>query len=141
MGNRHDRDAKQRSRRYARMFSALLFGLLFFVTGVMGVSLRRDVLAPMPSASATDARWTGRPILSQVALGLGMMALGVYWSRRLHDPRLRGVRPQAANQARRRRTFGGRDRTPPRRAAAVSPRHKSRSATLGSTLAACRAGR
>lgn len=61
------------------MFSGLFFGVLFLVTGAAGLSLSRESGGP---------RWTGRPVLWQVALGLGMMAAGVYWSRRLDDPRL-----------------------------------------------------
>ena len=75
----HDPEAKRRSKRYGRMFTGLIFGLVFFVTGTAGLSLSRADGGP---------KWVGRPVLWQVAVGLGMMALGIYWSRRLDDPRL-----------------------------------------------------
>jgi hypothetical protein len=61
------------------MFTMLFFGIFFFATGVMGLSL---------SKASGGPKWTGRPVLSQIAVGIGMLALGVYWSRRLDDPRL-----------------------------------------------------
>jgi hypothetical protein len=80
MNGRRSREAKQRSQRYGRMFTMLFFGIFFFAAGVMGLSL---------SKAAGGPKWTGRPVLSQIAVGIGMLALGVYWSRRLDDPRLR----------------------------------------------------
>jgi len=82
MFDTRSREEKWRSKRYGRMFSALFFGLLFLVAGLAG--FRLDKKTPFTS----ETRWTDRPILWQIGMGLGMLALGIYWSRRLDDPRL-----------------------------------------------------
>ena len=82
MFDRRSREEKRRSTRYGRMFSALFFGMLFVISGLAGFRLDKKV--PLTS----ETRWADGPILSQTAMGLGMLALGVYWSRRLDDPRL-----------------------------------------------------
>lgn len=67
------------------MFSAFAFGLHFFVTGLIGYRL--DTFAPQ--------RWSPTPILSQVAIGAGLLVLGVFFYRRLpkHDWLRRVGRP------------------------------------------------
>jgi hypothetical protein len=85
-----NRDAKRRSMRYSRMFSALAFGLLFVITGLLGYDLRADHSTGLSGNERTDG-----PILRQVAIGVGLLCLGVFWSKRLADPRL-GLTPPAA---------------------------------------------
>ena len=65
---------------YARFFSSLFAGLLFFVTGVIGfrVGVRGALLG--------DGRWAEGPILEQVGLGLVFLALAVFFFRRLPAP-------------------------------------------------------
>ena len=61
------------------MFSAFAGGLFFLVTGVIGFdtyNLR---------GLFQGGRWTDPPIWRQVALGTGLLVLGVYFSRRLGD--------------------------------------------------------
>ena len=86
MFDSRSREEKRRSNRYGRMFSALFFGMLFVVSGLAGYRLDKS---PMTS----DTRWADGPILSHIAMGLGMLALGIYWSRRLDDPRLNVASP------------------------------------------------
>ena len=81
MFDTRSREEKRRSKRYGRMFSALFFGMLFSVSGLAGFRLDKR---PMTS----DTRWADGPIWSHIVMGLAMLALGVYWSRRLDDPRL-----------------------------------------------------
>jgi hypothetical protein len=85
-----NREAKRRSMRYSRMFSAFAFGLLFVITGLLGYDLRTDRRAARSGLERTNA-----PILGQVAIGVGLLFLGVFWSKRLADPRL-GITPPAA---------------------------------------------
>jgi hypothetical protein len=81
MAATRSREEKRRSNRYGRMFSALFFGLVLLVSGLAGYRLNKTPLT-------SDARWAGGPILSQIGAGVGLLALGIYWSRRLNDPRL-----------------------------------------------------
>ena len=91
MGQTQSREAKLRSKRYGRMFTMLFFGLLFLITGILGLDLRRN----------GEVRWAGRPLLWQAGTGAVMLMLGIYWSRRLDDPRLqrRPVKPRLLKQA------------------------------------------
>ena len=104
------REQKQLSKRYHRMFSALVFGTLFLVNVLIGLNVSRRYMR------RADSRWEDGPIVWQVVLGTAMVGLGIYWSRRLDDPRTRvksGVSPRVRNvgsgrskgaaQARRRR--------------------------------------
>ena len=100
----HSREAKRRSGRYGRMFSAFAFGLLIFVAGLLGYDLRltrSHVTAPVLdqparlAAAPSRNRWTGAPLPAQMTIGIGLLGLGVFWSRRLNDPRLNVVRPTA----------------------------------------------
>jgi hypothetical protein len=63
------------------MFSALVFGSLFLVSGLIGIRADRNFLTGR-------LRWEDSPILSQVALGAGLIMLGLFWYHRLADPRL-----------------------------------------------------
>jgi hypothetical protein len=74
---RRSSETKRRSNAYGRMFSAFAFGMFHFVAGLIGYHL--DTFA--------TTRWSPTPILWQVALGAGFLALGVFYYRRLpeHD--------------------------------------------------------
>ena len=91
MGQKQSREAKLRSKRYGRMFTMLFFGLVFLATGIVGLDLRRNA----------EPRWAGRPLLWQAGSGAAMIVLGIYWSRRLDDPRLhrRAVNRRPLKQA------------------------------------------
>jgi hypothetical protein len=59
------------------MFSSLFFGAFLLLAGLIGYNTQhRGVLL-------ADSRWTGRPILWQVALGSALLLLGIYLCRRL----------------------------------------------------------
>jgi hypothetical protein len=62
-----------------RVIASFFFGLLFLVTGAIGYRLQHG--GPLSG----DARWAGRPILSQVALGTGLLILSAFWYRRLPE--------------------------------------------------------
>jgi hypothetical protein len=61
------------------MFSALAAGAFLVVTGSIGWSVRHM------HGFFEGGRWAGGPIWSQIALGLGFLLLGVYWSRHLGE--------------------------------------------------------
>jgi hypothetical protein len=83
MRNTRSREQKDRSKRYNRMFSALFFGTVFLIAGLIGFDLSKR------NSFFAETRWADGAIPSQVAIGLGLVALGIYWSRRLDDPRIR----------------------------------------------------
>ena len=67
---------------YSRVFSGLIFGTLFFVSGLIGYRLDHH-----PSPLLAERRWTGAPIMWQVALGAGFLLMGAYSYRRLSPTR------------------------------------------------------
>jgi hypothetical protein len=83
----------RRSRRptpaYSRFLSALAAGLLFFITGAIGLNVGH---ARGPLFATT--RWTEGPILEQVALGVLFLLLAAFFYRRLPG---RAGRPPAVS--------------------------------------------
>jgi hypothetical protein len=63
------------------MFSALAFGGFLLVTGVIGL----DVSQLRGLFDGTT--WVDGPIWWQIALGFGLILLGVHWFRRIAGPR------------------------------------------------------
>jgi hypothetical protein len=59
------------------MFTAFAAGAYLVVTGSIGWNV---------SAMHGVSRWVDAPIWWQVALGVGFLLLGAYWSRRLGEP-------------------------------------------------------
>ena len=91
-------ESKERSNRYDRVISAFVLGSFFLVSGLIGVKPDKGlVLAPtaQPDVSRVTEtpRWEDPTILLQVALGIGLLVLGVFWYRRSADPRLKVFRP------------------------------------------------
>ena len=78
MSPQDSREAQRRSRRYGRLFSALVFGSFFLIAGLIGYDL--DTFAAV--------KWRETPVLSEVVMGGALLLLAAYWSRRLDDPRL-----------------------------------------------------
>jgi hypothetical protein len=72
---------RQPSSAYARVFTAFAAGAFLLVTGVIGldVSYMRGFFE--------GTKWVPGPVWWQIALGSGLLLLGVYWSRRLGAPR------------------------------------------------------
>ena len=62
------------------MFSALAAGAYLFISGVIGWNLGTM------RGSLQGSRWADGPIWSQIALGVALLLLGTYWSRRLDGP-------------------------------------------------------
>ena len=73
----------QPSSAYARVFTSISAGLFLLVTGTIGfnVSYLRGLFE--------GGRWEDPPIWWQIAFGAALIALGVYWARRVNaaDPR------------------------------------------------------
>jgi hypothetical protein len=68
---------KRPSRAYSAMFTSLFMGAFFLLAGVTGYNTQhRGVLL-------ADARWTGRPILWEIAVGVALLLVGLYLCRRL----------------------------------------------------------
>jgi hypothetical protein len=59
------------------MFSGLAFGTFFLVTGLIGYNA--DSGSPLLAAS----RWTGQPILWQMAVGAALLTVGLFLLRRV----------------------------------------------------------
>jgi hypothetical protein len=58
-----------------------VFGSFFLVSGLIGFRPSKNLLSG-------TLRWEDSPILSEVALGVGLILLGLFWYHRLDDPRL-----------------------------------------------------
>jgi hypothetical protein len=71
--------SRRPSNTYSRMFTALAAGGFLVVTGSIGwnVSYLHGFFE--------GGRWVDGPIWWQIALGVGLLLLGVYWSRRLES--------------------------------------------------------
>ena len=61
------------------MFSAFAAGAFFVVTGSIGIDVRH-------THALQGSRWADAPIWSQVVLGVALLLLGTFWSRRLGEP-------------------------------------------------------
>ncbi len=59
------------------MFSALAAGAYLFVTGVIGLDITYQ------RGMFRGIRWVDGPVWWQIALGVGLLLLGVFFSRRL----------------------------------------------------------
>lgn len=59
------------------MFSAFAAGAFLFISGSIGWNVGHM------HGSFQGSRWADGPIWSQIALGVGFLLLGIYWSRRL----------------------------------------------------------
>jgi len=62
---------------YQRVFSAAATGLLLRVAGLIGWELRRS------HGFFEGTRWVSGPIWWQVAAGIGLLLLAVFWARRV----------------------------------------------------------
>jgi hypothetical protein len=85
--------ANERSQRSGRVIAALVLGSFFLVFGLIGVKPEQGVVhAPAGQSVVGRAietpRWEGSPNLSQVALGIGLIVLGLFWYHRLADSQL-----------------------------------------------------
>jgi hypothetical protein len=68
------------SPKYSRMFSALAAGAALVVTGSIGFDVS------YMHGFFEGGRWGSGPVWGQIALGIGFLLLGAYWSRRLGEP-------------------------------------------------------
>lgn len=75
--NWRQRPSRKPSPEYSRTFSALFFGLSLIVTGAIGYNVKNM------SGAFRGGHWQDGPVWWQLAIGLGLFALGVYWFRRL----------------------------------------------------------
>ena len=76
-------ESKERSRRYGRVISAFVLGSFFLVSGLIGLKPDQAVVhapagQPVISRVAERPRWEDPSILSQVALGIGLIVLGLF---------------------------------------------------------------
>jgi hypothetical protein len=62
------------------MFSAFAAGASLVVTGAIGFDVS------YMHGFFEGGRWVDGPVWGQIALGIGFLLLGVYWSRRLGEP-------------------------------------------------------
>jgi hypothetical protein len=71
-------------------FTALMAGAYFLITGLVGYNLDRTY------ALRAMSRWTGHPIPGQIVLGVALLAIGIYFVRRLNASRwiVIGRRPE-----------------------------------------------
>jgi hypothetical protein len=93
MATLSSRELKERSNRYSKVISALVLGSFFLISRLIGVKPDQGLVhAPtgVPDVSRVTGtpRWEDPSILSQVALGAGLLVLAVWWYHRLADPRL-----------------------------------------------------
>jgi hypothetical protein len=90
--------SKERSKGYRGVISVLVLAAFFLVSGLMGIQPDQSVVHA-PSGQPDVGRVTGTPrwqdpsILSQVALGVGLLVLGVFRYYRLAHPRVNVFRP------------------------------------------------
>jgi hypothetical protein len=66
------------------MFSAFAFGSFFLISGLLGFRADRLLRGML--------RWEDGPLLSHVAIGTGLLALGVFWYHHLADSRFQVFR-------------------------------------------------
>ena len=76
-----DPASRRPSPKYSRMFSAFAAGASLVVTGSIGFDVS------YMHGFFEGGRWVDGPIWGQVALGMGFLLLGAYWSRRLGEAR------------------------------------------------------
>lgn len=76
----------QPSKAYARMFTAFAAGAFLVVTGIIGLDV-----SYMRGLFAEGTKWVSGPVWWQIALGSALLLLGVYFSRRLGEPRWTSV--------------------------------------------------
>jgi hypothetical protein len=62
---------------YQRVISFVFAGMLFLIPGLIGLDLRRS------HGWFQGVQWVDGPVWPQVALGSGLLLLGVYWARRV----------------------------------------------------------
>ena len=62
---------------YQRVISFVFAGMLFLIPGLIGLDLRRS------HGWFQGVQWVDAPVWPQVALGTGLLLLGVYWARRV----------------------------------------------------------
>jgi hypothetical protein len=68
---------------YQRVISVGFAGLLFFVAGLIGWDLRGS------HGWFQGTRWADAPIWWQLGLGAGLLALAIFWARRVPHPQPR----------------------------------------------------
>ena len=62
---------------YQRAISFVFGGMFFLIPGLIGLDLRQS------HGWFQGVRWVDAPVWPQVALGFGLLLLGVYWARRV----------------------------------------------------------
>jgi len=65
------------SSRYARVFTSVAAGLFLVVTGVIGWNVSRL------HGMFEGGRWQDGPVGWQIGLGIALLLLGAFWSRRV----------------------------------------------------------
>ena len=65
---------------YQRVFSVGFAGLLFLVAGLIGWDLKHS------HGWFQGTNWVDGPIWPQVGLGVGLLALAIFWARRVPSP-------------------------------------------------------
>ncbi len=84
-----DRASRRPSPKYSRMFSAFAAGAALVVTGSMGFDVS------YMHGFFEGGRWAHGPLRGQIALGIGFLLLGAFWSRRLGDQSQERQRPES----------------------------------------------
>ena len=62
---------------YQRVISFVFGGMFFLIPGLIGLDVRRS------HGWFQGVQWVDGPVWPQVALGSGLLLLGVYWARRV----------------------------------------------------------